>query len=165
MIQQLLQLAFFGSFAWFCVVSAVLLICFILSETVEHGGIAFVAVLDYLILNHFFGNIPTKEIFTWWNIAVYLFIGVVYALIRTYFFGREESKAQSKLGPISESWILDELKENVFRWWFLWPISLIVWMFSKIFGQLWDKLYDACSSLFLYIFKLGLKTNKNTIKD
>ena len=155
MIHQFLQLAFFGSFLWFCLFSIVLLVCFILSETEEHGGIAFVAVLGYLILNHFVGNIPTDVIFTWWNIGTYLVVGIIYALIRTYFFGREESKTHSKLGHVSESEILSELKENVFRWWFLWPISLIVWLCSDVLGQIWEKLYKIFGSLFLNIFNLG----------
>lgn len=164
MTQQLLQLAFFGSFAWFLVASVFLLVCFIWSELDEHGGIAFVAVLGFLIVNHFFGNVPTKEIFTWWNVVGYLFLGLVYALVRTYHFGKTVSsiyiKSNEKNSPVPS-----ELKENVFRWWFLWPISLIVWVCSELLGDLYDKLYDFCSSLFNYMFNLGLKTNKKVTKE
>lgn len=148
-MEHLLSLAIFGSFMWFCIVLAALLITFFWSESVEHGGIAFIGVVAFLILNHFWGNVPVRDYISTVNVLIYLGLGLIYAVIRTYFYGRNSSERD-----------IAYLKGNVFRWWFIFPISLISWIVSDLCRDLWNWVYDLFQGMFEYFFKLGQKAKK-----
>jgi len=51
---------------------------------------------------------------------------------------------------------IDSIKSNVFRYWFLFPISLTVWLFNDLFKDVFDVLYKFVGNLFNQIFLLGL---------
>ena len=46
---------------------------------------------------------------------------------------------------------------KVFRWWFLWPISLINWAISDLIKQLYNFVYDKLVHFYDEVFNLGLK--------
>jgi hypothetical protein len=156
MIQSLLSLAIFGSFVWFAIITAVLLYLFFLSESEEQGFIAFAAVIAYGVINYFWGNVPLQHLLDTKLILSYLGLGLIFAIVRTYFFGRELKGMAEKL----DSHYIDKLKGNVFRWWFLFPISLIFWLVSDLFGDLWDYVWDKISNGFEYILKAGFNSKK-----
>ena len=154
-MEQLLNFALFGSFAWALTFFIVLFIVFMISEGVEHGGIAFLGVVVFLVLNHYWGNIPVMELFKWQNILAYLGIGFVFANIRIYFYGRQLSQNEQRE---------DVLKDNVFRWWFIWPASLIYWAFSDLLGNAWDWIYSVSQSTFKFFLNLGINSNVKKVK-
>lgn len=154
-MEQLLNFALFGSFAWALTFFIVLFIVFMISEGVEHGGIAFLGVVVFLVLNHYWGNIPVMELFKWQNVLAYLGIGFVFANIRIYFYGRQLSQNEQRE---------DVLKDNVFRWWFIWPASLIYWAFSDLLGNAWDSIYSVSQSTFKFFLNLGINSNAKKSK-
>jgi hypothetical protein len=155
---DLLSLTIFGSFVWFCIFLAALIIAFFWSEGAEEGSIAFVAVVAFVLVNHFWGNIPLLRFVTWINVFAYLGVGFIYAVIRVYFYGRNTKSDDSSSYYTTRA--INELKGNVFRWWFIWPISLIYWAISDLLGDLWNWIYQRFEGLFEYFFKLGQKSNK-----
>lgn len=148
-MENLLSLAIFGSFVWLCIFVAAVVVAFFWAENEEQGGIAFVAVVVFLIVNYFWGNVPVFNYVSWINGIVYFGIGLVYAVIRTYFYGKKSDERD-----------IHYLKGNVFRWWFIWPISLINWAVSDLLGDLWNWAYDRFEGMFEYFFKLGNKSKK-----
>lgn len=148
MFDFFLSLAIFGSFVWFCIILLIVLSFLFISESREDGTIAFTAFIVFAVINHFWGNIPLFSYFTWENILIYLGIGFIYAIIKSFFYGRN-SKDDTYNTKINK------LKGNVFRWWTLWPISLTYWVFSDLFKDLYEWLYKHIGKLFEYFFKLG----------
>lgn len=151
MIEKLTTLAIFGSFVWFCVMAGLLIIIFFWSENAKHGGIAFLGLVSFLIINYLWGNVPVKSFVTWPSVLIYLGVGLIYAIIRTYFYGRRSRDRDSGIYY---------LKNNVFRWWLLFPISLINWLISDLLEDIWDWTYGIFESTFEYFFKLGQKSTK-----
>lgn len=145
--QTFLGLAIFGSFWWFAIISTLFIFLLFLSENDEQGLGASAAVIVYCVINHFWGNIPLSHLLDWRIISSYLGLGLIYAVIRTYFFGR-------KLDRMYESDISD-IKNNVFRWWFLFPVSLTYWLFSDLLGDMWDVISNRISNGFVYVLKRG----------
>jgi hypothetical protein len=155
MLTQLLTLTIFGSFIWFAILTFILIIAFFVSEKEELGYIATIAVIVYLLLNRFFGNVPILQFITWTNVLSYLGLGFVYTVIRTYFYGR-----YAKENGYSLNTLKSDLSGNVFRWWFLFPISFIYWMVSDFIAQAWDVIYDLLSNGFEKIFTAGFNSKK-----
>jgi hypothetical protein len=154
-MQDLLTLSMFGGFVGFVAANLVLLFLFFYAEYKEQGFIAFVAVLGYLIANHYWGNVPIKSLFSWLNISVYLGTGLVYAAIKTYFYGRSVAAEDGSLNRA-----VDELKGHVFRWWFIWPVSLISWLVSDFIIEGFELLWDNIGSSFRKILTAGYESKK-----
>ncbi len=154
MFNDFLSLALFGSFVWFCVILACLIAVFFWSENVEHGGIAFVGIVCFLIINHYWGNIPIRDYISVTSVSIYLGLGLIYSVIRTYYYGRN-SKYQDDI---------DYLKGNVFRWWLLFPISLINWLVTDLLSDLWNSIYARLRGMFEYFFNLGKKAAEKDSK-
>jgi hypothetical protein len=154
-MQDLLTLSMFGGFVGFVAANLVLLFLFFYAEYKEQGFIAFVAVLGYLIANHYWGNVPIKSLFSWLNISVYLGTGLVYAAIKTYFYGRSVAAEDGNLNRA-----VDELKGHVFRWWFIWPVSLISWLVSDFIVEGFELLWDNIGSSFRKILTAGYESKK-----
>jgi hypothetical protein len=57
-----------------------------------------------------------------------------------------------------------KIKENIFRWWFMWVISLIVWIISDMVEEIYDCVYQRMSKIFDYVFNLGVKSVKEVPK-
>lgn len=155
-MENLLSLAIFGSFVWACIFVLALIITLFVSEHVEHGGIAFVGVVAFWAVNYFWGNIPLTNYINWLNIAAYLAIGLLYTVIKAYFRGRSTKYFNDELRY---------LKGNVFRWWFIWPISLLSWIFSDLLEQAWDWVYQKFQSTFEFFLRLGFKSNKHNTTE
>ena len=142
-MDALLGLTLFGSALVFALLVLVLFIALLSADLNESGAQATVAVVIFLGINYFWGPPEIFEIFTIRNALLYVFIGFLFSLLRTYFKGKELSAENKKYF---------RLKDHVFRWWFLWPICAITWIFGRLLGDLYDflykKLYKVYESLF-----------------
>ena len=139
----LLALTLFGSTLVLGIAVAVLFIALILSDINESGTLATVSFGVFVGLNYFWGNLPLLQIFTIYNILMYVFIGFIFALIRTYFKGRELTSKDKRFY---------DLRDSVLRWWFLFPISLINWVFGKLLVNVYNLLYDKTEKIFERLF-------------
>lgn len=142
-METLLGLSLFGSVFAFYAVLVVLLIIFFSAEFSESGIIAASSFGCFLLLNYFWGNLPLFEIFTFKNIAIYIIAGFIFAIIRTYFKGRELKGDDKKYF---------DLKSAIFRWWFLFPVSAINWILGKLLKDLYDFVYSKIEKFFNSIF-------------
>ena len=137
-----------GSAITFWIVVGVLTLILFASENAENGYFAFVSFLIFGVGNYFFGNFNMLDILSLSSVGIYLGVGFVYALIRTYIYG-------SKNKTLSKGYIGERLKENVFRWWFMFPVSFIYWVFSDLVSDVYDFLYKRLEKLFYAVFLLG----------
>lgn len=154
-MQDLLALSMFGTFVGFVAATLVLIFLFFYAEYQEQGFIALAAVIAYVVLNHYFGNIPIKSLFTATNIGVYLGAGLVYAVIKTYFYGRSLAAKEKDL-----KYAFDDLKGHVFRWWFIWPVSLISWLVTDFIIEGFELLWDNIGNSFRKILTAGYESKK-----
>lgn len=170
-MEALLALTLFGSVIGFWIsVVVFLFICF-LSDINESGYFAFGSLIIVSVLYYFWGDIKTLlPMFTLVNISIYLGIGLLFSAFRTFFAGRELGKEIKDL-PIDKKsgerydnqeyrkeQFVKELKGNVFRWWFMWPISLITWLITDLVKEVWDWTYSKIKNFYNYILDLGIKS-------
>lgn len=149
MVEFFHSFVLFGSFIWFWIIFGLLIITLFASDIQEQGYGASFSLTLFLGLNYFWGNLNILSFLNYKHILMYLCLGLLYSFIRTYFYAKKE-------GEIGRRY----LKENIFRWWFLWPISLINWIFSDLISNLYDLIYSKLNILFNKIFDWGLP-NKN----
>lgn len=145
---SLTQFTLFGGFLWMAILFGIVFISLFVSEAEEEGSIAFFAILCFTVLNYYWGNIPLIKLVTWNNVLGYLGLGLTFTIIRTFFYGRQLALDGYKVTN-------DNLKGDVFRWWFIWPISLLTWLFSDLLMNFWDFLYERLGHTFEYFMKLG----------
>lgn len=152
------SLVLFGSQIGFIIALVALFIAFILADVYENGYSATICALIFVGLNYFWGNLVWLSIFTWTTVGSYLFVGFLFSLVRTYFKGKEFNRDvfynQNKVLVDSNGHRKDnfDLKGNVFRWWFLFPISAITWVFGHLVVDLWNFLYSKVEGLYNYLF-------------
>jgi len=144
---------FFGSFVWFCIIVTILLICMFFSEKENEGGLGLGCFIIFIAINYFWGNINMAWLL---NIKLwigYILVGFVFCFIRVFFYGRSRAKDYYKN-------LSTDLKGKVFRWWFMWPISLIYWIFSDLLSEVWDMTYQFFGNMFSRIEQLGMQSIK-----
>lgn len=164
---ELLTFTLFGSvIAFWSVVLLFVVIAFI-SENYKQGIPMFFITIGLVIAHQYKSNFNVLQYFDLANILIYLGIGFVFSLIRTYFYAnRKKRKAlknyhndenlNKKLEALKED-VKSDLKGNVFRWWFMWPASAIYWLVSDLIRDLWNSFYDKISKLFTGLVNLGFK--------
>jgi len=174
-MEALLALTLFGSVIWFWISVVVFLIICFSSDVEENGFFAFGSLIIVSVLYYFWGDIKILlPMFTLVNIAVYLGVGLLFSTFRTFFAGRElgkeikdlpKTKADAlKISHSSNSQeyqkerFIDDLKGNVFRWWFMWPVSLITWLVTDLVKEVWDWSYSKVKNFYNYILDLGIKS-------
>lgn len=131
---------------------------------------------------------PLLAILTFLNVTVYLGIGLLYSTIKTFFSGRKLGKEIQNLPTKEEvknsprvptkfggsigyggeyygetkeavkAQFVNELKGNVFRWWFMWPFSLINWLFTDLIKDTWNYLYSKLKRFYDFVLELGIKS-------
>jgi hypothetical protein len=144
-MENLIPFAIFGSSLAFAIMVLALIIIFIASDIEESGHIATLALFIALGFNYFWGNFPVLDFFTFKNISIYVFIGFLFSLVRTYFKGKELNKYPEEKKRF-------RLKEHVFRWWFLFPISAINWFFGHLLKDLFNFVYKGFEQFYDRIF-------------
>jgi hypothetical protein len=153
------SLVLFGSQIGFIIALVALFIAFIVADVYENGYSATICALVFVGLNYFWGNLVWLSIFTWTTVGSYLFVGFLFSLVRTYFKGKEFNVTQKNgVGDVNfynsrgETKASFELKENVFRWWFLFPISALTWVFGHLFVDLWNFIYAKVEGIYNRLF-------------
>ena len=150
----------FGNTILFIVAIVLLVIIAIIADIVENGYIVTTAVITFLVINHLWGTFPILSIFTKANfifLGLYLLCGFVFSLVRTYAKGKElkaKDKESDANFPNRKSKLHEnfELKEHVFRWWFLFPVALINWVFGRLMVDMFNMLYEKIGKLYVKIF-------------
>lgn len=149
---------------------ATLLFIFILfvSEVKEDGLIGLIAFAVFVGITKFFSTFDILSIITLKLILLYLGIGLGHSLLRTYLYGRKRG-VEKKGKTFSDSYptekhfdddTVSKLKENVFRWWFLFPVSLLTWIFSDLLSDIYTFLYNRLKTVFVGILNAG----QNSVK-
>ena len=142
-MENLIPFTLFGSGIAFGIMLVLLFIILISSDIGEDGIYAFLAVTIAAGLNYFWGTFPILSIISLRNISIYLFLGFVFSLIRTYFKGKKLDAEKKKYF---------DLKEHVFRWWLMFPICLITWVFGDLLKDLCNFVYSKLSKVYQSIF-------------
>ena len=168
-MKELLELTLFGSVWIFWSFVFLALILYFVSEKHEDGRIGFVYSVVFVCCLFVDGFDFSRINIDYFKILSYLGIGLLFAIIKSYFYGRYKNKeyiseiegekdedADEVLSRYKKESIND-LKNNVFRWWFMWPVSLIYWSFSDLLSELYNFVYSKISKVFSYMFSLGFK--------
>lgn len=142
-MEQFLNFTLFGSGIAFGILLLALFIALIWADIEEVGWAATVSVIIAIGLNYFWGDFPILKYLTFYNIAGYLFIGFLFSIIRTYFKGKE-------LGDKTKKTF--NLRDNVFRWWFLWWICAINWIVGRLIADAWNWIFDKLGGMYRSIF-------------
>lgn len=142
-MENLIPFTLFGSGVFFGIMLVAMFIVFIISDINEDGVSAFIFLLITIGLNYFWGNFPILEYFNYKYFLMYLFIGFIFSIIRTYFKGKE-------LSPQKKEYF--NLKEHVFRWWFMWFICLINWVFGTLLADFYNFIYKRVGWFYQMLF-------------
>ena len=167
-LNSLPQIFLFGSVLYFYLLTIFLLIIFFFADVHESGFHAFGAFLIFLGLTYFWGTFEPLGYLSWINVGAYFGIGFLYSLIRTFFYGRKSLKYDGVISKPTDEDITNNLKyriedrkshlkNNVFRWWFLFPISFIDWVLSDLVKDVYNWLYKQLHKLYESILDAGLK--------
>jgi hypothetical protein len=176
-MEALFSNTLFGSSIWFWIsVVVFLIICFI-SDVEQDGHVAFIMLILFSILYYFLGDVKGLLSFiTLRNGVLYFGVGLGYSIIRSFFSARslgkrikdlpktrEDIKGQSHIFDNQDSErerFLNQLKENVLRWWFMWPINMITYIISDIAEDVYTFVYHNIKGIFEFIVDLGIKSAK-----
>ena len=170
---SLLTVTLFGSVIWAVISVVLFLIILFTSDIEENGFYAFASLIVFGVLYYFWGTFEPLLIFlTWKMLSLYFVIGLIYSVVRTFFKGRklgEEIKdlpdERPKEYPYDSKESVKEeffskLKGNVFRWWFMWPISLINWAVTDLVKDAWNYLFSKMRKFYNFVLELGVKSVK-----
>lgn len=142
-MENLLNFTLFGSGIALGIMLVILFIALIVSDLNESGYWAFALVLIAIGLNYFWGTFPILSFISIKMVLMYLFIGFLFSLIRTYFVGKKLSEDEKKYF---------KLKEHVFRWWLMFPISALTWIFGDLLKDVYNFVYSKLDRLYQSIF-------------
>jgi hypothetical protein len=171
-ISNLIAFTLFGNAFIFLGALLALIVFLFIADVEENGFYATAVTIIFIGLNQFKGDFHIQDYINWWDIGLYLVIGLGFALMRTFFKGRELTKEYTNdynyynradlTGDDAETieeYITNnksnfDLKEHVFRWWLLFPISGLVWLFGTVFKDTWNLVYDKIGGVFNRILNL-----------
>lgn len=167
LIEGILGLSLFGSVIWALLVLAFVIVMLFVSDVNENGFIATTFIIIGSIVFYIWGRESFNEIisfFAWYHILAYFGLGLLHAFIRVFFYGRKVmvdfNETKYPGDQLSLKYKRSKIKENVFRWWFLWPVSLLVWIVQDIVRDVYNYCYDKLENLFNWIMELGVKSVK-----
>lgn len=143
-MENLIPYTLFGSSIWFGIMLIVLVAACILSEYEEAAFYAPIFIIA-IVLNKFWGTFPLSSILTFRNIGVWLMIGFIFSMVRTYFKGRGMTQEEKKCF---------NLKDHVFRWWLIWPFSLTYWLFESLIRDGFNFVYSKLEKLYQNLFNI-----------
>jgi len=110
----------------------------VFSESEENGFIVFGAFVILLILYAIWGSTDLSAVFKPIYITYYIGIGIIFSLIKTFFYGVNKKRHSRKA------------KDHVVRWILNWPMSLVFLLvgdigtlFIKLTGELYDAIENA----------------------
>tara|TARA_R110000851_G_scaffold47424_1_gene115090 strand:- start:51256 stop:51801 length:546 start_codon:yes stop_codon:yes gene_type:complete len=172
-LENLTGFILFGSVLWFWIFTSAFILVLFLSDIYENGYYAFVSFLVFLGFLHFKSNLDMVSFIQlyWYTPLIYLGVGVVYAMIRTYFYGRKpytppyvnKEDSAEEVRELKREALKSKLKNNVFRWWFLFPVSLINWIFTDLLKDFFNAIYSKLRKVFEGILDMGI--NSVSVED
>jgi len=152
---------FFGSAVWFAVVALALLFMLFVSDVHENGFIATASVVIVIIGNYVWGNFPILDYISVTSIGLYLAVGFGFSILRTVFKGRElTAEYEEETNNYKNDWSLAEhkkkfdLKGHVFRWLFMFPVSMLTWFFGSICRDFWNLFYSKFGKMYERLLNL-----------
>lgn len=154
-VEFVLGFTLFGSVVAFWLVTVIMILLLFSYDLDENGWPALASFGVFCVLTYFWSEFNILTYATLKNVLIYIGIGFIYAMIRTIIF------AKSKKGDFytgeeayrkNREYKLGKLKGNVRRWWFLFPVSLLNWIFSDLIGDIKDFLVNSSEKIFLGIF-------------
>ena len=172
-LQALLTVTLFGSSFWGISLLLLFFVGCFWADFEEQGFLATLFLLIIGLLFYFVGKdtwIPIVNMMTWKFFAVYFVAGLVHSFIRVFFYGR---KQMNKLNEyrLRHSEIFDyepdidrDVKSHVFRWWFMWPISLISWFVKDMIKEIYYWVYQKFTKVFDFVLDIGIKSIKEVPK-
>ncbi len=158
-MDTLLEFTLFGATVWLVLVTLTILTLLFVSESYNQGFVATAVFIIYVGLLYKWGStghIDISGMLTWLNLLYYLIIGFLFALLRTYLYGVKEKRKYKKesnyayndnLKKFKDS-LLTSLQGKVSRWWFMWPISALHYMFGTWLRDIWDWIWKHVSNMF-----------------
>ena len=160
---DLIPFALFGSGVWFGIITVLFLILLLVSDYNQSGLAATIFFCVFIGLNFFWGTLPLEDYFSFRNISIYLFIGLVFSMLRTYLRGKE-LKRNGKTAKNYYSFFQTEMRDDVFRWIFLFPFSMINWFFGSFISDAWKFTYTKVGFLYERILNIGIGDTKDETK-
>ena len=143
-MESLLHFTLFGSAIAFWIMILIVISISIGADIHEEGFVALVAIIVALILNYFFGSFKIQNYRPDFRfISIYILLGFIFSVVRTYFKGRELSDEAKKRF---------ELKDHVFRWWSMFPICALTWIFGSLLSDLFNIVYRKLKTFYEKIF-------------
>ena len=173
-LSNLPEFFLWGSAIVFWLFLSLLIIIFFISDVKENGILAFISFIVFIVLTELWGSFKIMNYVTLAYLGLYLVIGLIYGFIRTFFYGRKkleyltynENPTEEEINANEKALIakrLKYLKNNFFRWWFLFPISIINWVFSDLVFDIYDWAYSKLQKLIEIIFHYGVNSGKKNI--
>lgn len=92
-MEFILSLALFGGFVYLAIIVGLFLFISFYAEYNTNGVPAFIFLLVLSAVIYFWGNDAVHSLaqfITWTGVGIYLAIGLIFSLIRTYFYGRRK---------------------------------------------------------------------------
>lgn len=184
LLNNLAEFTLLGSVSLFYAFTIIFILLLFVSELQENGWIALWSFGIFIILMSWQSNLEPIELLTedLYLIGYYIAIGLIHSLVRSYIYGRKRKPERLEAIATRDKWfeenpdktpsgyyhdtnavkIFDDttyskLKGNVFRWWFLWPISLLTWIFSDLLKDVFNFIYDKLKRIFQAVVDAGMK--------
>lgn len=151
LFELLPEVILFGSIVYFWVFASIITIILLASEKYESWFWVVASILGFISVTHFLTDLDVESVLNGWNLLGYFVIGFLYAILRTFIWGRKTTPSKSEI-PMS----FYDIKSKVIAWWTLWPVSIINWVLSDLISDVCSFIYDRFDKLFEYVFKLGL---------
>jgi hypothetical protein len=163
-------LTLFGGIGWAIAAGVIFLISIFWSDYSENGFVITFSFVALLALFHFWGSAPLWDIFplfSWKFLALYFSIGLGYSILKTFLYSKKKAKQASQSADKDDVWrtIKHGLKGNVFRWWFAWPVSFIVWIFGDLLSDVFSAVWTRIRGGFEKIAKAGIDAGMNSKED
>lgn len=168
--EKMAALTLFGGTIWMIVVATIFLIAIFWSDYSENGFAITFSFGAILALFYFWGSAPLWEVFplfSWKFLALYFSIGIGYAVMKTFLYFKKKAKNRFSGKTQEEIWsdTKYDLKGNVFRWWFAWPVSLIVWIVGDLVADVFSAIWTRIKGVFEKVAKAGINAGMNSKND
>ena len=159
----------FGSIVYFYLSILIFISILFWADIRENGFFALFAFLVFMVGMNYYSTFEPFRYITWTSVGLYLGVGFIHSIIRTYFYGAsnplkyngyEHNPSEETVKKSIDDQIETKrsyLKGNVFRWWFLFPISFINWAISDLVRDVYNFVYSKLQSLYEGVFNMGIK--------
>lgn len=169
-LETLAAITLFGGIGWAITVGIIFLIVVFVSDYNENGFAITFSFAGLLALFYFWGSAPLWDVFplfSWKFLALYFGVGIGYAILKTFLYSKKKARNASSRDSKDDilRTIKNGLKENVFRWWFAWPISFIMWVFGDLLADVFSGIWSKLRNFFENIAEAGINAGLNSKED